>query len=447
MASTLVKSQRSLSQAKGQKVPGSSVGAPAQRNQSSRKGKRAWRKNVDLEEVEEGLEEARAEERVAGGIVKDKTNDQLFLIDVKGDERVRKSLPRFSTSLLTSAKILAQRSAFPAVFSRTTTTVAAGVKRKLTHEEKGRLLRMGKRVRRGPFNAMIDPTEFGSGSAMLEVSEAARKSGGYDVWDEELAEGTKVKHPNTPHPRSHITLSAVPTPHEGTSYNPLVTSHQELLRTAHEIEERRLKDAEALEAAKAKVLGGLVEAGADAEDVAPGMTVDEHAEEHSDQDGSEAEPRLPAKMPRRKTKQERRKAERRLAEQRALTEKAAKKRMLTSIDSAKALRKAMGRKLATRQRLREQRQAALREKLAKGLGGQKLGKHKVPEGNVDVQLGEDLTESLRALKPEGNLFRDRFLSMQHRALIEPRVPVLPKKRKIKVKEYEKHAFKRFDREH
>ena len=40
--------------------------APAQRNQSSRKGKRAWRKNVDLDEVEEGLEELRAEERVSG---------------------------------------------------------------------------------------------------------------------------------------------------------------------------------------------------------------------------------------------------------------------------------------------------------------------------------------------------------------------------------------------
>lgn len=44
----------------------SSVGAPAQHNQSSRKGKKAWRKNVDLEEVEEGLESLRAEERVTG---------------------------------------------------------------------------------------------------------------------------------------------------------------------------------------------------------------------------------------------------------------------------------------------------------------------------------------------------------------------------------------------
>jgi nucleolar protein 53 len=34
----------------------------------------------------------------------------------------------------------------------------------------------------------------------------------------------------------------------------------------------------------------------------------------------------------------------------------------------------------------------------RGLLGQRLGKHKVPEGKVDVQLGEELSESLRALK-------------------------------------------------
>lgn len=44
----------------------SSIGAPSQPSQSSRKGKKAWRKNVDIEEVEQGLEEIRAEERVIG---------------------------------------------------------------------------------------------------------------------------------------------------------------------------------------------------------------------------------------------------------------------------------------------------------------------------------------------------------------------------------------------
>ena len=44
----------------------STIGAPAQHNQSSRKGKKAWRKHVDIEDLETGLEELRAEERVTG---------------------------------------------------------------------------------------------------------------------------------------------------------------------------------------------------------------------------------------------------------------------------------------------------------------------------------------------------------------------------------------------
>lgn len=114
--------------------------------------------------------------------------------------------------------------------------------------------------------------------------------------------------------------------------------------------------------------------------------------------------------------------------------------------------------------LRGRHEQQMKEKFSKGLTGQKLGKHIVPEGEIDVQLGEDLSENLRTLKPEGNLFKDRFLSMQQRALIEPRVPILcvsirsrvtreklndgicRPKRKAKLKEYEKHAWKKFDRE-
>lgn len=57
---------KSKTQRVQKKTPRSVIGAPAQHNQSSRKGKRAWRKNVDIEEVEEGLEEMRVEERVTG---------------------------------------------------------------------------------------------------------------------------------------------------------------------------------------------------------------------------------------------------------------------------------------------------------------------------------------------------------------------------------------------
>ena len=39
-----------------------------------------------------------------------------------------------------------------------------------------------------------------------------------------------------------------------------------------------------------------------------------------------------------------------------------------------------------------------------GLGGIKIGRHRVPEGDVEVQLGEDLAESFRGLKV-GYLFQ------------------------------------------
>ena len=148
-----------------------------------------------------------------------------------------------------------------------------------------------------------------------------------------------------------------------------------------------------------------------------------------------------------KTQSQKNKAARVAAERRELAEKAVKKKFLASIEQAKSLRKATARQISQQEKDHLKKRLEMQEKLKNmGLAGQKLGKHKVPEGEVSVQIGEDLSESLRELKPEGNLFRDRFQSLQQRALIEPRNLVLPKKRKHRVVEYEKHAWKRFDRE-
>ena len=66
------------------------------------------------------------------------------------------------------------------------------------------------------------------------------------------------------------------------------------------------------------------------------------------------------------------------------------------------MRSALKRKLSHRSEELEKRRAAQLQKLKLGLANQRLGKHKVQEGNIDVQLGEELSESLRALKV-GNL--------------------------------------------
>lgn len=76
------------------------VGAPAQLSQTSRKGKKAWRKNVDVRAEEQALEAARAEERLTGGAYTKKADGELFSIDTTGDVE-GESLP-FSTSPLQS---------------------------------------------------------------------------------------------------------------------------------------------------------------------------------------------------------------------------------------------------------------------------------------------------------------------------------------------------------
>lgn len=110
---------------------------------------------------------------------------------------VRHILPKFDKSQLTSAKILAQRSAVPAVFSRPT---SSSQKRKATvsREDKERLLRIAKRPRKGPFNSVQDTSEFQSGEGTVGLSEAVKASGSYDAWVEEpevvLPDGLETVH-------------------------------------------------------------------------------------------------------------------------------------------------------------------------------------------------------------------------------------------------------------
>merc|ERR1712093_224543 len=65
----------------------------------------------------------------------------------------------------------------------------------------------------------------------------------------------------------------------------------------------------------------------------------------------------------------------------------------------------------------------------------KLGNRAIPEKHLEVVLPDELQESLRRLKPEGNLMTDRFRNLLVNGKLESRKPILqPKKRKVKVTE-------------
>uniref|UniRef100_A0A8C2RPE2 Ribosome biogenesis protein NOP53 n=1 Tax=Capra hircus TaxID=9925 RepID=A0A8C2RPE2_CAPHI len=93
-------------------------------------------------------------------------------------------------------------------------------------------------------------------------------------------------------------------------------------------------------------------------------------------------------------------------------------------------------------RLRHQELFRLRPVCRAGLtpGTSRPVSSRYQDPDIDVQLSSELSDSLRTLKPEGNILRDRFKSFQRRNLIEPRERA-KFKRKYKVKLVEKRAFR------
>ena len=58
------------------------LGRPAQYRQASRKGKKAWRKNIDLSATEAALEDLREQERAEGVPAHKRSNAELFMEDL-----------------------------------------------------------------------------------------------------------------------------------------------------------------------------------------------------------------------------------------------------------------------------------------------------------------------------------------------------------------------------
>jgi nucleolar protein 53 len=80
-------------------------------------------------------------------------------------------------------------------------------------------------------------------------------------------------------------------------------------------------------------------------------------------------------------------------------ERTLRKRLHASVDTVKTLRKAADRTQTARIKAAAERRAKQEAHLAQnGLAGQKFGKHVVREGELNVQLGEELSESLRGLQ-------------------------------------------------
>lgn len=231
--------------------------------------------------------------------------------------------------------------------------------------------------------------------------------------------------------RQLIALKAVADPHAGTSYNPAVEAHQDLLRKAVDVEEIREAKRRKTEESKERTVQLSKELEEKGEKVE--MAVDTPGEEESaeeDEANAADEATLKRKEPKKKLKRARRAATREKLEVRPFLAsstqglitikyqislfrppkrhlshvRAIQRRKMHDVNFHKQIAASVDAGVANRELSAKRRRLKLQRLYANGLAGQRVGsKTKVPKGDIDVQLTEDLAENLRTMK-----VRDRF---------------------------------------
>lgn len=422
------------------------------RSQPSRKGKKAWRKNVDIQDIETGLEESREIERLTGS----KSGDDGFVID---------STPSTSNSSikkLKSTEILTNKSKVPGLckpLKASKHNTIQGVKRT-------EILRLLK----------LNGGKYGDESKIVTRIE---KDGlicvnNDDLWGEEpkKAKAVKSKTANSKTPLISATAEDVAEAfpyfsstsgvtnatvipqtlkyqpikisendvnkkfiHAGKSYNPSLESWKALINTEYDLEYKREVTRQQIVEYRERIQH-LVET---LEDKEVDSTDDEEtAEVEVEEEEATEDYSLSINQPTRikiKTKAKRNreaKHKKRMELEDQLKGWKRQLKDLTNLDEILAAE-------AEAEKAEIARAEKLSDKVRKP---KKLFRYDTIEAPLEVKLSDELTNNLKNLKPEGNLFYDLMMNLQSTGKIETRVPV-GKKRKYAPKVTEKWTYKDF----
>lgn len=394
------------------------------------------------------------------GVIAEKDSADLFTIDTVGDAHIRKEY-RKKQKPLRADEILAQRSAVAAVSMRkrpgekTTDGILEPESKRqrvsyVTHKELARLRNIAD----------------GRQEQSVEVTEST-----YDPWDEKSDLQAQVVDPKfsfLPKTQKKVApetlkekpislaasgkpVPAVSKPTGGYSYNPHFPEYLDRLEAAEQAEllaEQKRQQKIEKERIQAEAAAKSAREAEEAEKRAElsEWEEDESAWEGFESDGEQV--KLNAKRPERKTQVQRNRIKRRKEEER-------KKKMASDIkrkeeqathikkiskaikqhDEAKALAL-----LKANNSNSESESGDPGEEIE--LRRRKLGKIQLPEKNLELVLPDELQESLRLLKPEGNALKERYRSVLVRGMVEARRPT-PFRKQAKRKTTEKWTHKDF----
>ncbi|XP_023122156.3 ribosome biogenesis protein NOP53 isoform X1 [Amphiprion ocellaris] len=426
------------------------------RKRVNKNKKKNWNKHSDINDVEEFLEDVRHQERTTGGLLSEKSDDSLFFLDVgqpkKAEQKVEepvetKKRKGKASRPLRIDLILQHDSLIPPAKDVLAYQQPNAKKLRRIAQKAEQLAAKGVVPRRQRQLLNRRPVDRTAKKSATEANNNPDREY-YDIWGQESREsadpwylqqmGKKhVKRPEKLNEKPSV-LPAVEVIAPGGSYNPDFLSHQALLQEAHDVEVKKQKQEDKLErqlafnkeekATEETVLREQVE----------GLVEEENEEEEAAANDDEEEVAVGAiALAEKKTERQRKRerAEKIKEQQRLATRKQTdQQQQLFQLRSIKASIKQREQKTKANQIKRKAKQEAQKSQ------PRRLGKLKFQPQDLEVQLSNELAGSLRQLKPEGSILKDRFKSLQKRNLIEPRDRA-KFKRRLKVKYVEKRAFK------
>ncbi|KAK3513536.1 hypothetical protein QTP70_016471 [Hemibagrus guttatus] len=419
------------------------------RKRISKNKKKNWNKYSDIQDVEEFLEDVRLQERATGGLIADKPDESLFFVDTGEKESTPKpeAVKKAKRSKpLRIDLILQPDSHVPAPKDILAYQHPNAKKLRRMAEKAEKLAARGVLPRREKLLQLRKTAKTRVKEKPENHKDPARSF--YDLWsagspdtaDPYYLEQTKkklVKRPEKLNEKPSI-LPAIEVIAPGGSYNPDFLSHQTLLLEAHEAEVKKVKAEEKLERKLAlNRMDIATEESTFKEQVEGLIEEDEGDEKRETQEDFKDAAIGPTAQPEKKTERQRKREK---AERIKELKKAAERKKLQSQQQLFQLR-SIGANLKQRELRTKMRQTKRKAKQeAQKALPRRLGKLKFQDPDLEVQLSDELAGSLRTLKPEGSVLKDRFKSLQKRNLIEPRERA-KFKRKYKVKYVEKRAFR------
>ncbi|KAI3354524.1 hypothetical protein L3Q82_019035 [Scortum barcoo] len=453
------------------------------RKRVNKNKKKNWNKHSDINDVDEFLQDIRHQERTTGGLLSEKSDESLFFLDVgppkkaeqKEAEPVAGKKRKGKTSRPLRIDLILQHDSLVPPPKDVLSYQQPNAKKLRRIAQKAEQLAAKGVVPRRQKQLLNRRTA--TRTAKKAVTEANNNPDReyYDIWetrgfeyvfpikswsevlylkpfflfnvakdeaDPWYLQQTRKKLVTRPEKLNEkpSVLPAVEVIAPGGSYNPDFFSHQALLQEAHEVEVKKQKEEEKIERQLAvnkedtateetvfrEQVEGLVEEENEGEEAPP------NEEEEDVAVGAIAVAEKKTERQRKREKAEKIKEQQRLASRQQIDQQ----QQLFQLRSIKASIRQQDQKTKAKQKQRKAKQEAQKAQ------PRRLGKLKFQPQvqDLEVQLSDELAGSLRRLKPEGSILKDRFKSLQKRNLIEPRERA-KFKRRYKLKYVEKRAFR------